>query len=60
MQKWKWWYIPYLLDLITSPTKFQINWTRTQIFQLKQFDIAVTLKYSQGNWKWCEQVKLSE
>ena len=29
-------------------------------FRLKLFDITVTLKYGQGNWKWYEQVKLNE
>ena len=29
-------------------------------FQLKLFEIAVTLKYDQGCWKWYEQVKLNE
>ena len=24
------------------------------------FDTAVTLKYNQGHWKWCEWVKLDE
>ena len=33
---------------------------RTQNFQIKLFDIAVTLKYGQGHQKWYEQVKLSE
>ena len=34
-------YIHYLLN---NPTKFQLNWIRTQNFQLKLFDIDVTLK----------------
>ena len=33
---------------------------QVQNFQLKLFDIAVNLKYDQGNWKWIEQVKLNE
>ena len=32
---------------LNNPTKFQVNWIRTQNFQLKLFNIAVTLKYSQ-------------
>ena len=34
------------------------TWCNQQHFQLKLFDNAVTLKYNQGHWKWCEWVKL--
>ena len=55
-------YIHYLLGLLNTPniTTFQLNWIRTQNFQLKQLDIDVTLKYGQSHQKWYEQVKLSE
>ena len=33
---------------------------RRDNFQIKLFDTAVTFKYSQGHWKWYEQVKLNE
>ena len=33
---------------------------RTQNFQLKLFDIAVTLRYGQGHLKWYKQVMLNE
>ena len=39
---------------------FQLNGVRKQNFQLKLFNIAVTLKYAQGHWKCYEQVKLNE
>ena len=55
----KQWYIHYLLDFLNNPTKFQLNWIRIQNVQLKLFNTAVTLKYGQGHWKWCEQVKLN-
>ena len=29
-------------------------------FHLKLFDTAVALKYGEGTWKWCKQVKLNE
>ena len=38
----------------------QLNGIRTPNFQLKLFDIAVTLKYGQGQWKLYYQVKLNE
>ena len=38
-------YIHYLLDLLQNPTKFQLVLIKTQNFQLKLFNIAVTLKY---------------
>ena len=34
---------------LTNPTKFQLNRIRTQFFWLKSLEIAVTLKYGQGN-----------
>ena len=34
---------------MNNHTKFQLNWIRTQNFQLKLFDNAVTLKYNQGH-----------
>ena len=48
------------LTYFNNPTKFQLNWMRTQSFQLKLFDIAVTLKYGQGQCNWYEQVQLNE
>ena len=48
-------YLTYLTIL-----QFQCNWLKAQHFQLKVLDIAVTLKYGQGHWKWNEKVKLSE
>ena len=45
----KLWYIHYLFDLLNNPTKFQLNWKRTQNSQLKLFDTAVTLKYGPGH-----------
>ena len=49
MQKWeKEWHIYYLLHLHNNPTKFQFNWIRTQNFQLKLFNIALTLKCVEG------------
>ena len=59
-QIWKIVYIHYPLHLLNNPTKFQLNRIRTQDFQLKLFDSAVTLKYSQGHKKWYDQVKLNE
>ena len=47
-------------SLSTWHRKFQLDWIRTQNFQLKPFVVAVTMKYGQGHWKWYEQVKLSE
>ena len=44
--------------LLNNPTKFKFNQTRTIKFQLKLFNIAVTLEYGQGHWKWYEQVTL--
>ena len=38
-----------LLDALNNTTKFQLNQIETLNFQLKLFDIAVTLKYSQGH-----------
>ena len=38
-----------LLDVIKNHTKFKLNQIRTQNFQLKLFDTAVTLKYNQGH-----------
>ena len=60
VQNWKIVIIHYLLDLMKNPTKFQLNWIRTQSFQLKLFDTAVTLKYGQGQWKWYDQIQLNE
>ena len=37
-----------LLDVINDCTTFQLNQLKTQDFQLKPFDTAVTLKYNQG------------
>ena len=54
------WYIQYLLDLLQNPTKFQLNGYERAIFQLKLYDITVTLKYGQGHWKWYEQATLNE
>ena len=48
-----------ILDLRKNPTKFQLNWIRKQN-SVRSLDIAVTLKYSQGLWKWYEQVWISE
>ena len=31
-----------------------------QFQSIKLFDTAVTLKYTQGHWKWYEWVKLNE
>ena len=45
----KYWCVHYILDLLNNPTKFQFNGITTQNFQLKLFDIAVTLKYVKGN-----------
>ena len=56
----KLWYIHYLFDLLNNPTKFQLNWKRTQNSQLKLFDTAVTLKYGPGHWNWYEQITLNE
>ena len=33
---------------------------KTKNFQLKWFDTAVTMKYSQGHWKWYDWIKLNE
>ena len=41
----KQWYIYNLLDLLNNPTEFLFNWIRKHNFQLRQFDLAVTLKY---------------
>ena len=54
------WNIHYLLDFPNNLTNFQPYWIRKLNIQLKQFDIAVTLKYGQGHWKWYEQEKLNE
>ena len=35
--------------LLNNTTKFQPDWLRTQTFQLKLFNIAVTLEYGQGH-----------
>ena len=43
----KLWYIHYLLGLLNNPTKFKHNRIRTYNFQLKLFDIAVSLKCGQ-------------
>ena len=62
-QQWKikkLWYMHNLLDVINNCTKLQLNQIRTYHFQLKQFDIAVTLKYNKDRWKWCEWVKFSD
>ena len=56
----KLWYVHYWLEVLNNPTKFQLNWIRTQTFQLKLFSTAVTWKYGQGDWNWHEQVKLNE
>ena len=42
------WHIPYLFDVISNGTKFQLDWVWTWNFKLELFDTAVTLKYSQG------------
>ena len=42
-------YIHDLLHIISNCTKFQLNPIRTQNFQLKLFDSAVTMKYNQGH-----------
>ena len=39
----------YLLDLLNNPTKFQLNWIRTETLQLNLLDIAVTLIYIEGH-----------
>ena len=39
----KWCCSHSLLDLLIKPIKFQLNWQKTQHFQLKLFNIAVTL-----------------
>ena len=44
VRKSKWWYTQGLLDVINNPTKFQCHRIRRQIFLLKLFDTAMTLK----------------
>ena len=56
----KQWFIYNLLGIFKNVTKFQLHQIRTQIFQWKLFDTAVTLTYNQGQWKWQEWVKLNE
>ena len=40
-----------LLDIIDNHTKFQLNQIRTQDFQLRLFDTAVTLKCNKKSLK---------
>ena len=54
------WYVHDLLDIINNHTKFKLNWIRRYNFWLKLCDTAMTLKSSQGHWKWYEWVKLNE
>ena len=61
--KIKEWYINVLLDVLHNPSKFKLYRISTwehNLFHLKPFDTAVTLKYDWGHWKWNEQVKLNE
>ena len=53
-------YFHDLVDIINDHREFQLNWEKTWNFKLSLFDTSVTLKHSQGNWKWYEQVKLNE
>ena len=50
----------YDAPLNYSGQETKSTWMRTQNFQLKLFDIGVTLKKGQGHWKQYEKVKLSE
>ena len=43
------------LDSYQNLTGYEQN-----LFQWKLFDIAVTLKYGQGHWKWYRQVKVKK
>ena len=47
-------------DVINNYTKFPLNRIRTDNFELKLFNITVTLKCCQGDLKCYKPVKLSE
>ena len=45
----KQWYFHYLLHLLIKPIKSQLHQTTNLNFQLKLFNIAVTMKYGKGH-----------
>ena len=54
------WYVHDLLDVINIHTMFHLNRIRTNKFQLNFSDIAVTLKFIHGHWKWYKWIKLDK
>ena len=46
------------LKYVTILRSFNLKGGKNTHFQLTLFDIAVTLKYGQYHWKWCERVKV--